>query len=153
VTALLASLVGAAAILIWRIHETTRPVTERTIVLPPLGMSTGFSMFLLPGFRVPWPWAAGAFVAGAVLLGYPLIKSSRLTRDNGRIMMQRSRAFLAILLALVAVRILLRDYVGHILPARQTAALFFILAFGMIVRWRVWMLREYRQLARKSNGD
>jgi membrane protein CcdC involved in cytochrome C biogenesis len=147
VVTVLASLVGAAAILVWRIHETTRPVTERSIVLPPLGMSTGFSMFLLPGFRVPWTWAVGAFVAGAVLLGYPLIKSSRLTRENGRIMIQRSRAFIAILLALVALRILLRDYVGHILPARQTAAVFFILAFGMILRWRAWMLGEYRKLS------
>jgi len=28
----------------------------------------------------------------------------------------------------------------------QTGALFYLLAFGMIVRWRVGMLREYRRL-------
>ncbi len=30
----------------------------------------------------------------------------------------------------------------------QTGGLFFILAFGMIVRWRVQMLLEYRALTR-----
>ncbi len=29
---------------------------------------------------------------------------------------------------------------------QQTAALFFVLAFGMILRWRVSMLLEYRRL-------
>jgi membrane protein CcdC involved in cytochrome C biogenesis len=63
-------------------------------------------------------------------------------------MMQRSRAFLAILLGLAAVRLALRDYVGHLLPPRETASVFFLLAFGMIVRGRLWMYFRYRAIMR-----
>jgi membrane protein CcdC involved in cytochrome C biogenesis len=143
----LATAAGAALLLAWRVRETRRPVSPRSILLPPLGMSTGFGMFLLPDFRVSWPWALGALGAGALLLAIPLVRSTRLARQGNAVMMQRSRAFLGILLALVAVRLLLRNYVGHILPARQTAGVFFMLAFGMIARWRAWMWIEYRKLA------
>jgi membrane protein CcdC involved in cytochrome C biogenesis len=63
-------------------------------------------------------------------------------------MMRRSRAFIAILLGLAAIRFALRQYIGQLVSPQQTAALFFILAFGMIVRWRVEMLRAYRKLCR-----
>jgi membrane protein CcdC involved in cytochrome C biogenesis len=109
-------------------------------------MSTGFLMFVRPEFRVSWLWAVAAFVLGALVLSYPLLRTSRLARVGDTVVMRRSRAFLLILLGLVAIRLLLRDYVGQLLPVTQTAAVFFILAFGMIVRWRVWMLAEYRRL-------
>lgn len=34
----------------------------------------------------------------------------------------------------------------RVVTARSIGALFFLLAFGAIVRWRVAMLREYRRL-------
>jgi membrane protein CcdC involved in cytochrome C biogenesis len=143
---LVSSIVGALAVLAWRVRETQRPVSTRSIVLPPLMMGSGFLMFVRPEFRVPWQWAASAFVVGALVLYYPLLRTSRLAREGETIVMHRSRAFLLILLGLVAVRLALRDYVGQLLPVTQTAAVFFILAFGMIVRWRAWMLAEYRRL-------
>jgi membrane protein CcdC involved in cytochrome C biogenesis len=143
----LGPLAGAMAVIAWRIRETQRPVSRRSIVVPPLAMSTGLSMFFLPGFRVPWLWALGAFLAGATVLAVPLLRTSRLTREGDTIVMRRSRAFLGILLGLAALRFLLRDYVGQVLPPQQTGAVFFLLAFGMIVRWRTWMLAEYSRLA------
>jgi membrane protein CcdC involved in cytochrome C biogenesis len=146
----LATLAGAALVLAWRLRETRRPVSTRSILIPPLGMSTGFSMFVVHDFRVSWVWALGAFAAGALVLAIPLVRSTTLARQGDTIVMQRSRAFLGILLGLVALRLLLRNYVAHILPARQTAGVFFILAFGMIVRWRAWMWMEYQKLANVS---
>lgn len=143
-----AALLGTLAVLAWRIRESRRAVTTRTIVIPPLGMSTGFSMFMVPAFRVPWIWGLTAFALGAVVLAYPLLASSRLTRVGGVVMMQRSRSFIAIILGLAALRFALRSYVGEFISVQQTAGLFFVLAFGMIVRWRAWMLLEYRRLAR-----
>lgn len=143
-----AAVLGTAAILAWRIRESRRAVSTRSIVIPPLGMSTGFSMFAMRAFRLPWTWGIAAFAFGALVFAYPLLASSRLTRDGDAIMMQRSRAFIVILLALAAVRLALRTYVGEYLTVEQTAALFFVLAFGMIVRWRVAMLLEYRRLTR-----
>ena len=140
------SIVGALVILAWRVRETQRPVSVKSIVIPPLGMSTGFFMFVNPNFRLPWLWAMGAFLVGALFLAYPLLRSSHLTREGERVMMQRSRAFLAIILGLAAIRIGLHEYLDELLPARQTGALFFVLAFGMISRWRAWMFLEYRKL-------
>ena len=145
-TSMLASLVGMTAVLLWRVREGRTAVTLRKIVIPPLGMATGFSMFLVPAFRVPLGWAICAFLVGAAVLAYPLLKSSRLVRDGEAIMMQRSSAFFLIVIVLAVARILARTYIDNFLSMNQTAALFFVLAFGMILRWRLSMLLEYRQL-------
>jgi membrane protein CcdC involved in cytochrome C biogenesis len=143
----LGSLAGLGAVLAWRVREGRTAVTIRKIVIPPLGMATGFSMFLVPAFRIPWGWAAGAFLMGAAVLAYPLLRSSRLVRDGEAIMMQRSNAFFLVVIALAVIRIVARGYIDTFLNLNQTAALFFVLAFGMILRWRLRMLWEYRQLA------
>ena len=44
------------------------------------------------------------------------------------------------------VRTALRAYVERVVTPLQTGALFFVLAFGMILRWRIGMLLEYRRL-------
>lgn len=150
---LVAMLAGAAGVLAWRVHETTRPVTTARIVAPPLGMATGFSMFAAPATRVPWTWGLGAFAVGAVLLYLPLARTSALVRQGDVVLMRRSRAFLAILLALVAVRLLLHQWVEHLLTPMQTAAIFFILAFGMILRWRATMLLSYLRLRGQGGGQ
>jgi membrane protein CcdC involved in cytochrome C biogenesis len=141
-----ASLAGMVAVLVWRIREGRSAVTLKKIVIPPLGMATGFSMFIVPAFRVPWLWAIGAFLVGAIVLAYPLLATSRLERDGEAIMMKRSGAFFAVVIVLAAVRYLARGYLDTVLSIEQTAGLFFVLAFGMIVRWRGSMLREYRTL-------
>jgi membrane protein CcdC involved in cytochrome C biogenesis len=148
IATLVTTLLGASAVIAWRIRETRTPVSARKIIIPPLGMSTGFAMFVMPAFRIPWAWAGGAFLVGLTIFAYPLMRSSRLWRDGDVIMLQRSRAFLAILVALVALRLALRGYVEDVLTPQQSAAVFFVLAFGMIVRWRVAMWREYRRLDR-----
>ena len=103
-------------------------------------------MFLVPAFRIPWGWAALAFLVGAAGLAYPLLRTSRLVREGEAIMMQRSNAFFLVVIALAAVRMAARGYIDTVLSMNQTAALFFIAAFGMILRWRLRMFFEYRQL-------
>lgn len=141
-----APVVGLSAVLAWRIRETRTPVSARKIILPPLGMATGFSMFLFPAFRVPWSWALGALVLGATVFAYPLLATSRLVWKDGSIMARRSSAFLAVTVLLAVIRYLARGYLDTFLSASQTAALFYLVAFGMILRWRVSMLAQYRAL-------
>ena len=141
-----ASLIGASGIIVWRFHETRRSVRPAGIILPPLGMSTGFMMFVAPQMRIPIWWGILAFLAGAILFAIPLARTSRLERAGDAVMMRRSPAFLAILLVLVAVRFALRTYIDQYISPLQTGALFFVLAFGMILRWRVGMFVEYRRL-------
>jgi membrane protein CcdC involved in cytochrome C biogenesis len=140
------TLAGAAAMLAWRLRESSRPVTVRAIVAPPLGMATGFLMFLAPAVRIPWAWAAAAFAMGALVLSIPLSRTSKLKRVGERVVMERSKAFLWILLGLVAVRFVAREWIEQVVTQAQTGAIFFILAFGMIARWRVAMLLAYLRL-------
>lgn len=140
------SVVGAAAVLMWRVREARSAVSLKKIVMPPLGMATGFCMFIVPAFRIPWTWAAAAFAIGAVALAWPLVATSRLVRQGEVVMMQRSNAFFTVILALAAIRLLARGYFDRLLTVEQTGGLFFILAFGMILRWRAQMLMEYRKL-------
>lgn len=140
---------GAAAVLAWRVREARRPLTVGRIVAPPLGMATGLVMFLLPACRLPWAWAAGALLLGAGLLAWPMVRASALERDaRGAIVLRRSRALLGVFAALVAVRLAARPWVAGLATPAQTAALFYLLALGMIARWRLTVLARYRRLRR-----
>jgi membrane protein CcdC involved in cytochrome C biogenesis len=145
-TSIVISLAGLIAVTAWRLREVRTAVSLRKIIIPPLGMATGFCMFLVPAFRIPWAWAGIAFLSGAVVLAYPLLLTTRLIRVGDAIMMKRSSAFLIVLFVLAAIRFLARGYFDTILTVQQSAGLFFILAFGMIVRWRTKLLIDFRKL-------
>ena len=143
-------ILGGVVLIAWRVRETRVPVSRKAIVIPPVAMSTGFLMFLAPMTRVPLSWAIIALVLGAAVLAWPLLRSTRLEPRDGVIYMKRSRAFLVILLVLLAIRLALHDYIGHLISPLQTAAVFYLLAFGMIVRWRWEMYRQYEALRAQS---
>jgi membrane protein CcdC involved in cytochrome C biogenesis len=107
-------------------------------------------MFLVPAFRIPWAWAACAFLIGATVLAYPLLRTSRLVRDGDVVMVQRHNAFLLVVVGLALIRILARSYIDRFLNLDQTGALFFVLAFGMIVHWRARMFLEYRRITSET---
>jgi membrane protein CcdC involved in cytochrome C biogenesis len=140
------SLIGLAGVLAWRVREGRSAVTLRKIVMPPLGMATGFGMFIVPAFRVPWAWGLGAFLIGAVVFAYPLLLTSDLHLQNGVIMMKRSSAFFAVIIVLAVVRYLARGFFDRFLTLEQTGALFYLLAFGMILRWRAKLYFAWRTL-------
>jgi membrane protein CcdC involved in cytochrome C biogenesis len=149
-TALIGPVLGTLAVLAWRVHEGRSAVTVRKIVIPPLGMATGFSMFFMEGFRVPWLWGIAAYLIGAVGLAYPLLRTSRLEKRGEVVMMQRSNAFFSVILALAAVRLFARGYLDSVITVKQSAALLYLVAFGMISRWRFAMLMEYRKVTQSS---
>ena len=140
------AVLGFLGVMAWRIQEGRRAVTSSKILIPPLGMATGFCMFLVPAFRVPWTWALVSFAIGALLLAYPLIRTSRLAWDGDTVMMRRSPVFFIVVVALAVIRFAAKEYFDKMMSLEQTAGLFFILAFGMILRWRVSMYLEYRDL-------
>jgi len=152
VLSLVSSVAGAIAVMFWRVQEGRTAVSPKKIIMPPLGMSTGLAMFVVPMFRVPWLWAVIAFVGGALILAYPLLKTSKLVLEKDRVMMQRSNVFFGVLILLAIIRIGARGYLDNVLTVQQTAGLFFLLAFGMIVRWRTQMYMEYRALVRNSKS-
>ncbi len=124
IPSILVSLAGLVAVTMWRLREARSAVSLRKILIPPLGMATGFSMFVVPAFRIPWAWAGLAFAIGALALAWPLLLTTRLERQGDAIMMKRSSAFLAALLVLAAIRFLARGYFDTILTTQQTAGVF-----------------------------
>ena len=146
IPSILAPAAGLIAVTMWRLREARSAVSLKKILIPPMGMATGFSMFVVPAFRVPWAWAGLAFVIGAVALAWPLLLTTRLERQGEAIMMKRSSAFLVVILVLAVIRFAARGYFDTILTTQQTAGVFFILAFGMIVIWRGKMLMDFRRL-------
>lgn len=141
-----ASIIGATVVLAWRVRETRHPVSTRAIIIPPIGMSTGFAMFVVPQMRVPFTWGLGAFLAGALIFSLPLTWTTHLERQGEDVMVRRSPVFLVVLIVLAGLRFGLRDWLDHIISPLETAALFYLLAFGMIVVWRARMLIAYRRL-------
>ncbi|QHW32448.1 cytochrome c biogenesis protein CcdC [Paenibacillus rhizovicinus] len=147
------TLLSGAAVMFLRLRASNRPTTMRKIIIPPLGMSTGFLMFVVPETHIPWTWALLAFAAGATVFAYPLIRSSKLERVGDEIVLKRSKMFIFILLGLLIVRLLAHDAIESRVSIPQTGALFFVLAFGMIVVWRIAMLREFMKLQRVNEKE
>lgn len=144
------AVLGFFVILAWRVREGRTPVTLRKIVAPPLGMSTGFCMFIAPICRIPWLWALGAFLLGALVLAWPLIRTTRLKVQGDTVTMHRSNSFFIVLVVLAVIRIAAHSYFDTFLSVPQTGALFFVLAFGMILHWRTNMFFEYRRVTRAA---
>lgn len=143
----------AITVLILRLRATKRPTSVKKILIPPLGMSTGFVMFLYPPVHIPFTWALLSFIAGAIFLATPLIKTSQFHIVGDEIFLKPSKAFLFVIILLLAVRLGLHSYVEQYISLYQTAGLFFILAFGMLLPWRVAMYLQYRKCYQQLHGN
>lgn len=135
----------ATMVIIIRMKAAKKPATVKKIILPPLFMSTGFFMFFLPQMHVHIQYALIAFFVG-VLLSYPLIVTSKFEIVGKDIYLKRSKIFIFILVGLVVLRLALKSYIGQYIDLMETAGLFFILAFGMIVPWRIDMYFNFAKL-------
>lgn len=128
-----------------RMKSIQKPTSAKKILLPPLGMSTGFVMFLYPKTHIPLSWAILAFVAGAIFLAIPLIMTSQFQIIENHIYLKPSRAFFYLLVLLLIVRLSLHTYIEQFISLYQTAGLFFMLAFGMLLPWRIAMYIQYKK--------
>lgn len=135
----------AFIVIVFRMRAAKKPTSSKAIIMPPLGMSTGFIMFLFPETHIPITYALVAFMTG-LLFSYPLIRTSQLEIKNKQIYLKPSKAFVFILFGLLVIRIVLHEIVQQYISVMQTASVFFILAFGMIVTWRIVMFMKYRRL-------
>ncbi|MEK3884084.1 cytochrome c biogenesis protein CcdC [Paenibacillus sp. PL2-23] len=146
--AILFSAIAGLSLIIIRIRAAKRPTTLKKIVIPPLGMATGFIMFAAPVTHIPWMWGVSAFGTGLLMFAFPLIVTTRMERIDSDIYVRRSKAFVAIMIVLFLLRLLLHEVVEQYMTIPQTGALFYLLAFGMILPWRIAMLGDYLRLAR-----
>ncbi|MHA7967525.1 CcdC family protein [Paenibacillus sp. CAU 1782] len=147
VGAIVMPLLGGLMLIALRIRAGKQPATLKKIVMPPLGMATGFMMFAFPVTHIPWMWAVSAFGTGLLIFAFPLVVTTRLEKVKEDIYVRRSKAFIAILAVLLLIRLLLHGVAEDYMTIPQTGALFFLLAFGMIVPWRLAMLSDYLRLS------
>jgi membrane protein CcdC involved in cytochrome C biogenesis len=146
ITSTIAMLIIASMIIYMRIRNTKRPTNAKLIIIPPIGMSSGFLMFFYAPMRFPLVWGVIIFITGAVFFSIPLILTSKFERVGEHIYLRRSKAFILILVIILLIRLVLHGYVEQWVSISQTAALFFVLAFGMLLPWRIAMYLQYIKL-------
>jgi membrane protein CcdC involved in cytochrome C biogenesis len=142
------SVIAGVTLIILRMRAGKKPTTLKKIIIPPLGMATGFIMFVAPITHIPWLWGVSAFGTGLLLFAFPLIVTTRLERVQSDIYVRRSKAFIVIIIVLFAIRLVMHQAVEEFMSIPQTGAIFYLLAFGMIVPWRLAMVSEYLRLQR-----
>jgi len=141
----------AVSVIIVRLKASNRPVTIKKIIIPPLGMATGFAMFVEPQMRISFLYALIAFAAGWFLFSYPLIRTTHFEMRDGQVFAKRSSGFAFILIGLLVIRLALHEVIEQYVSILQTGSVFFILAFGMIVRWRLYMWKKYRAIMNETD--
>lgn len=146
VGSIILSAIAGLTLIIIRIRAGKQPTSLRKIIIPPLGMSTGFIMFAFSITHIPWIWGLGAFLTGMLILSFPLIVTTHLERVQSEIYVRRSKAFIFIMLTLFITRLSLHSIVEQYMSIPQTGAIFYLVAFGMIIPWRLVMLGDYLRL-------
>jgi membrane protein CcdC involved in cytochrome C biogenesis len=144
----IAIFMGTMALIV-RSRAAKRPVSPLKIILPPLFMSTGALMFIFKEFRVPLPQIIEASLVGLVF-SIVLIKTTNFENREGDIYIKRSKAFLFILLGLLIIRLLAKVILSHSIDIGELGGMFWIIAFAMIVPWRITMLVKFNRLKRES---
>jgi len=134
-----------------RMKAMKTPTNAKKILIPPVAMSTGFLMFLYPPVReITSLEVIEAFAVG-LLFSMILIKTSAFEIRGKAIYMKRSKAFLFILLGLLVVRIAFKLALGIYFEYEVIAGMFFILAFGMILPWRIAMYVKFKEVEQQLN--
>ncbi|MCP1124500.1 cytochrome c biogenesis protein CcdC [Bacillus sp. 3103sda1] len=149
--ALLSSIMAicmAVGVMFIRIKAAKKPATLKKIVLPPIFMSTGAIMYLLPEFRLTAQEILEAIIVGLIFSIF-LIKTSKFEIRGQEIYLKRSKAFIFILIGLLVVRIAFKSYLSATIDVGQLSGMFFLLAFAMIVSWRIAMYRSFTKLQKE----
>ncbi|KIL47826.1 CcdC family protein [Jeotgalibacillus campisalis] len=140
-----AAVIMGSFVLMVRMKAAKRPVSAKKIILPPLFMSTGALMFLIPFFRLSAIEFFEALIVG-MIFSIVLIKTSKFEVQEKGIYLKPSKAFPFILIGLLIVRVIMKILLSSTIDLGALSGMFWVLAFGMIVPWRAAMYFQYRKL-------
>ncbi|MBJ7883649.1 DUF1453 family protein, partial [Bacillaceae bacterium HSR45] len=113
--------------------------------IPPFFMATGALMYVIPYFRLTGTEILESLVLG-VLFSTVLIWTSRFEVKGSEIYMKRSKAFPIILISLLVIRTVIKIFISNEIDPGEIAGMFFLLAFCMIVPWRLAMYYKYKKV-------
>ncbi|KKI91962.1 membrane protein [Bacillus sp. SA1-12] len=142
----------ALLVLFVRMKSAKKPATAKKIILPPIFMSTGALMFIHPMFRVTVAEIFEALLVGMVF-SILLIKTSNFEIRENNIYLKRSKAFAFILIGLLLIRIIMKSYLSSTIDLGELSGMFWILAFGMIVPWRIAMYISYKRVKEQLDSS
>ncbi|MFZ7943661.1 CcdC family protein [Neobacillus sp. 19] len=145
-----AVLMGFFALFV-RMKAAKKPANVKKIIMPPIFMSTGALMYIVPEFRLTPMEILEAVIVGMVF-SILLIKTSKFEVRDNDIYLKRSKAFIFILIGLLVLRLVLKTILASTIDIGQLGGMFFLLAFSMIVPWRVAMYRSYMKLYNELHG-
>ncbi|MDQ0214659.1 membrane protein CcdC involved in cytochrome C biogenesis [Oikeobacillus pervagus] len=148
---IMAVIMGTLVIFV-RMKAAQKPTSVKKIILPPFFMSTGALMYIFPQFRLTSMEIIESIVVG-LLFSIILIKTSNFEIKENDIYLKRSKAFIYILIALLVVRLVGKVLLSSTIEVGQLSGMFFLLAFAMIVPWRIAMYLQYRKLLNKVRQD
>ncbi|WP_409275839.1 CcdC family protein [Neobacillus sp. SCS-31] len=135
-----------------RMKAAKKPASIKKIILPPVFMSSGALMYIVPQFRLTPLEIAEAVIVG-MLFSILLIKTSAFEIKGNDIYLKRSKAFFIILVGLLVVRIILKAILSTTIDYGEVSGMFFLLAFSMIVPWRIAMYRDFKKLQIKLKNS
>jgi membrane protein CcdC involved in cytochrome C biogenesis len=135
-----------------RMKAAKKPTNTLKIILPPVFMSSGALMYVVPQFRLTSMEILEVVILG-MLFSILLIKTSKFEIRENEIYLKRSKAFIYILAGLLVVRIGLKTILSATIDYGELSGMFFLLAFSMIVPWRVAMYLDYKKLYRQLHGQ
>lgn len=135
----------AVFVMFVRLRLQKKPINEKKIIIPPIAMSTGALMFIFEEFRVAPIQILEASALGIVFSSLLIATSKFEVRDQD-IYMKRSKAFIFILVGLLILRIILKLIFSNSLDVGELGGMFFILAWSMIIPWRLAMLVQFKKL-------
>lgn len=129
-------------VMVLRMRASKKPTNEKKIIIPPIAMSSGACMFLFEQFRVP-PMQILEAAAVGMVFSTILIATSKFEVKGQDIYLKRSKAFVFILIGLLVFRIIAKMILSSSIDVGELAGMFWILAFAMLLPWRIAMLIQF----------
>lgn len=137
----------ATTMIFIRSKAAKQPTSIKKIILPPIFMSSGALMYLFPVFRLTFLEVIEVTIVG-LIFSIVLIKFTKFEVSGNDIYLIPSKAFIFILIGLLAIRLVIKTIIGSFVSFGTTSGMFYLLALVMIVAWRLAMVRKYIQLKR-----
>lgn len=139
------AIVMGSFVMVLRMRASKKPTNEKKIIIPPIAMSSGAVMFLFEQFRVS-PMEILEASAVGILFSTILIATSKFEVKGQDIYLKRSKAFAFILIGLLIFRIVAKMILSSSIDVGELAGMFWILAFAMLVPWRIAMLIQFKRI-------
>ncbi|MDA3122627.1 CcdC family protein, partial [Staphylococcus pseudintermedius] len=102
-------------------------------------------MYVVPYFRLTGFEIIESVVLGVVFSSV-LIMTSHFEVKGSQIYLKKSKAFPFVLVTLLLFRTVLKVFLGNSVDPGELAGMFFLLAFSMLVPWRLAMLYRYKKI-------